>query len=64
MVSGGLQRIVKPALAGMNPGKVTRQDVARLHSSLHETPVQANRVLAMIGALYGFAARAGYVPEG
>src|SRR5580704_6951986 len=64
MVSGGLQRIVKPALGGMNPGKVTRQDVARLHSSLCETPVQANRVLAMIGALYGFAARAGYVPEG
>jgi integrase len=61
---GGLQRIIKPALGGMNPGKVTRQDVARLHSSLHETPVQANRVLAMISALYGFAARAGYVPEG
>jgi integrase len=61
---GGLQRIVKPAFGGMNPGKVTRQDVARLHSSLRETPVQANRVLAMIGALYGFAARAGYVPEG
>jgi integrase len=61
---GGLQRIVKPALGGMNPGKVTRQDVARLHSSLRETPVQANRVLAMIGALYGFAASAGYVPEG
>ena len=61
---GGLQRIVKPALGGMNPGKVTRQDVARLHSSLRETPVQANRVLAMVGALYGFAARAGYVPQG
>src|SRR3984893_4072671 len=61
---GGLQRIDKPALGGMNPGKVTRQDVARLHSSLRETPVLANCVLAMIGALYGFAARAGYVPEG
>jgi integrase len=61
---GGLERTVKPALGGMNPGKVTRHDVARLHSSLHATPVQANRVLAMIGALYGFAAKAGYVPEG
>ena len=60
----GLERIVKPALGGINPDKVTRQDVARLHSSLHETPVQANRVLAMLGALYGFAAKAGYVPEG
>ena len=60
----GLERIVKPALGGINPDKVTRQDVARLHSSLHETPVQANRVLAMLGAFYGFAAKAGYVPEG
>jgi integrase len=61
---GGLERIVKPALGGMSPGKVTRQDVARLHSSLRETPIQANRVLAMIGALYGFAEKAGYAPEG
>lgn len=61
---GGLERIVKPGLGGMNPGKVTRQDVARLHSSLRETPIQANRVLAMIGALYGFAEKAGYAPEG
>jgi hypothetical protein len=61
---GGLRRIVKPALGRMNPGKVTRQDVARLHSSLRDTPVQANRVLAMIGARYGFAAGAGYVREG
>jgi integrase len=60
----GLERIVKPVLGGMNPDKVTRQDIARLHSSLRETPVQANRVLAMLGALYGFSARAGYVPEG
>ena len=28
---GGLEGIVKPALGGMNPGKVARQDVARLH---------------------------------
>jgi integrase len=61
---GSLERSVKPALGGMSPGKVTRQDIARLHSSLRETPVQANRVLAMIGALYGFAARAGHVPQG
>jgi integrase len=61
---GGLERVVKPALGGMNPGKVTRQDVARLHSSLHGTPVRANRVLAMLSALYSFAGKAGYVPEG
>src|SRR3984893_16188983 len=61
---GGLERIVKPAFGGMKPDKVTRQDVARLHSSMNKTPVQSNSVLAMIGALYGFAAKAGYAPEG
>ena len=60
---GGLEGIVKPALGGMNPSKVTRQDVARLHSSLRDTPVRANRVLAMLSALYSFAGKAGYVPE-
>jgi integrase len=60
---GGLERIVKAALGGMNPGKLTRQDVARLHSSLRGTPVRANRVLAMLSALYGFAGKAGYIPE-
>jgi Arm DNA-binding domain len=60
---GGLECIVKPALGGMNPRKVTRQDVARLHSSLHDTPVRANRVLAMLSALYSFAGKEGYVPE-
>ena len=59
----GLERIVKPALGGMNPDKVTRQDVARLHSSMNETPVQANRMLAMIGALYGFEQRRGMSPR-
>jgi integrase len=60
----GLERIVKPAFGGMKPDKVTRQDVARLHSSMNKAPVQSNRVLAMIGALYGFAVKAGYAPEG
>ena len=60
----GLERIVKPAFGGMKPDKVTRQDVTRLHSSMNKTPVQSNRILAMIGALYGFAAKAGYAPEG
>jgi integrase len=60
----GFERVVKPALGHMKPDKVNRQDIVRLHSSLRDTPAQANRVLARIGALYGWAAKAGYVPGG
>jgi integrase len=59
-----LDRIVKPALGTAKADKVTRQQVARLHSALAETPFQANRVLAVIGSMYAFAVRAGLVPDG
>jgi integrase len=60
----GLERVVKPSFGHMKPNMVTRQDIARLHMSTRETPAEANRVLARICALYGWAAKAGYVPEG
>nr|WP_244532058.1 site-specific integrase [Methylocapsa palsarum] len=63
-VRDALCRIVKPALGAMSAAKVTRQDVTRLHSSRSKTPVQANRVLAILGALYSWASKTGYVPEG
>jgi site-specific recombinase XerD len=60
----GLEHVVKPALGHLKPESVTRQNIARLHSSMRQTPAQANRVLARIGALYGWAAKSGYVAEG
>ena len=59
-----LERIVSPAIGHMKLGTATRLDIARLHSSLRKTPVTANRVLAVIGSLYSFAVKAGYVAEG
>jgi integrase len=59
-----LERIVKPALGAMKPDKVTRQDASRLHSSMSDRPVQANRTLAILGALYSWAGKNGYVGEG
>jgi len=59
-----LDRIVKPALGTTKADKLTRLQVGRLHSSLVETPFQANRVLAVVGSMYAFAGRAGIVPEG
>ena len=58
-----LDRIVKPALGTTKSDKLTRLQVGRLHSSLSETPFQANRVLAVVGSMYAFAGRAGIVPE-
>jgi integrase len=43
---------------------LTKMDVARLHSSLQKTPSAANRVVAVLGSLYGWAGRRGWVPEG
>jgi hypothetical protein len=59
-----LDRIVKPALGTTKADKLSRLQVGRLHSSLADTPFQANRMLAVVGSMYAFAGRAGIVPEG
>jgi integrase len=59
-----LDRIVKPELGAAKADKLTRAAVARLHSKLRATPVHANRMLVTLASMYGFAARAGLVPEG
>lgn len=59
-----LERIVKPTLGTTKADKLTRLQVGRLHSSLTNTPFQANRVLAVVGSMYAFAGRAGIMPEG
>jgi integrase len=59
-----LDRIVKPAVGTTKADKLTRLQVGRLHSSLADTPFQANRVLAVVGSMYAFAGRAGIVLEG
>ncbi|MBR0954143.1 site-specific integrase [Bradyrhizobium canariense] len=59
-----LDRIVKPALGTTKADKLTRLQVRRLHSSLSDTPFQANRVLAVVGSMYTFAGSVGIVPEG
>lgn len=59
-----LDRIVKPAVGTAKADKLTRLQVGRLHSSLVETPFQANRVLAVVGSMYAFAVRASIVAEG
>lgn len=59
-----VDKIIRPALGDIKADKLSRAQVARLHSSLRATPFQANRVLAVIAKMYTFASRAGLVPEG
>jgi integrase len=59
-----LNRLVKPAVGTTKADKLTRFQVGKLHSSLSDTPFQANRVLAVVGSMYAFAGGAGFVPQG
>jgi len=59
-----LDRIVKPEIGTTKADKVTRAAVAKVHGKLRTTPFQANRMLAVVGSMYAFAARIGAVPEG
>lgn len=57
------ERLVYPALGRRKVAEVTRQDVARLHTSLRETPYQANRCLAIVSALFNYAELMGERPQ-
>jgi integrase len=58
-----LDRIVKPEFGTTKADKLTRAAVAKLHGKLKATPFQANRVVAVLASMYGFAARASILPE-
>src|SRR5262249_22472181 len=57
-----LQRIVLPELGTRQGQKVTTADLARLHVRMRKRPYQANRMLAVVGSLYGFAGKRKLVP--
>jgi integrase len=60
-----LDRLVIPAFGSMKAKDLTSADVARLHRALRNRPFLANRVLAIIGAMYSFAEGAArMVPKG
>jgi integrase len=44
-----------PELGKRRAGKITANDLARLHLAMRDHPYQANRMLAVVGALYSFA---------
>jgi integrase len=58
-----LNRLVVPELGNAKSNKVTTTDVAKLHRKLAETPYQANRMLAVVSSMYGYAQKHRIVPK-
>jgi integrase len=52
-----LRAHVLPAIGSKRVVDVRRSDVAKLHARLSETPYQANRALALVSAIWNWAAR-------
>lgn len=60
-----LNKYVVPALGSKDLRAVRRADVARLHNDIgQETPVEANRVLALVSVVLNKAEEWGFLPEG
>lgn len=59
-----LDRLALPTLGRMRVEDVSRADVSRLHHSQKATPYQANRVLAVLSAMFAWAERHGYRADG
>jgi integrase len=51
---------VIPPLGAKPVANVTHSDVAKLHTSMSDTPVSANRVIALLSAFLGWCERRGY----
>ncbi|MCK0206840.1 site-specific integrase [Starkeya koreensis] len=59
-----LDRHILPALGDKDARHITRQDVARMHARLADKATMANRAVAVLGAIYGWAERLEILPEG
>jgi integrase len=57
-------RTVLPAIGTRRVTDITRQDMAKLHHSRRATPAEANHALAVSSAMFSYAERIGWRPEG
>jgi integrase len=63
--SGYIKNHIRPALGKKKANAVTHSDVDRLHRKIGEThSVTANRVVALIGTVYGFGLKTKALPKG
>jgi integrase len=50
-----LEKIIRPKIGKLRLRAIGRRDVEGLHTSLKDTPYQANRVLALLSAMFTYA---------
>jgi integrase len=55
---------IRPAFGSRRMGEIGRADVSRLHSSMSDTPYEANRTRALISSIWNYAEKRGEVPDG
>jgi integrase len=58
-----LQALILPRLGRLQVSGVTRADVEKLHREFASTPVQANRVLALLSKMFNLAVQWGWVRD-
>jgi integrase len=58
-----LDHVVLPAIGKRRVAAVTRRDIAKFHHARRETPIEANRALAVASTLFDFAEQVGYRPD-
>jgi len=59
-----LDHVILPALGKRKAADVIRADVARFHHSRRDTPIEANRALALLSTVFNWAERVGERPDG
>lgn len=57
------EKILKPRLGKLRLQAITPRDISALHGELKETPYQANRVLALLSAIFTFAIEQEWMTE-
>lgn len=61
---GYIRRAIVPRLGRLRIDKVIRADVAALHHARRDTPIDANRVLALLSKMFSLAEAYGLRPQG
>jgi integrase len=66
LYSYAIRKCVSPAMGRRAATEIVKADVLKLHHSMRDRPVTANRTLAALSSLFAWAGKVetGYVPEG
>ncbi|MBF0169387.1 MAG: site-specific integrase [Alphaproteobacteria bacterium] len=59
-----IDTIIVPHIGTKRATTVTKGEIARMHLDLSERPFLANRALAVVGSMYSWAGKHGFVEEG